>query len=226
MRILAVAWFVVLMLSFQPTSDRMFLSSQVTEEASIVKLRGEVAELRLLEENKNTIRWELKLKLHLVNEGKESAILLRQDLKIGAVMLARSLENANEGHYIYRQSAWPSVYAGPEWERWRNNVDSASPQPAQTWILTPGQSLSFDARTTVYVERAGNFDRTNAPWEEIKKNVSYLQVQIKSWPSNIEPRHDPEDPEFGRTLRRRWKSFGDLQLALLTSEPMQLSFPQ
>jgi len=226
MRILPLVWFITLTLSLHPIADRMSSSNQFIEQSPVVKLRGEVDELRLLEENLNAIRWELKLRLRIVNDGNESAILLRQDFQIGAVMLTRSLEDANGSTYLYKHMAWPSVYASPEWQRWRQHADSVAPQPNETWILTPGESMSFDCKATISVEKAGNFDRTNASWAEIKKNVKWVQVQIQPWPANIEPRHDPENLEFGETLRKRWKSFGELQLVRLTSEPMPLTFPQ
>ena len=219
-------WFVSSLLLLLPLSSGAVKYNKLMEDPAFVKVRGEVTDLHLLEEDRGMISWELKLKLKIVNEGTKSAILLRQDLQIGSVMLAENAQCATGGDYIYKRAAWPSVYTGPEWERWRKQVDSAEPKSSHTWILIPGQSMSFDARTVLNIEKGGNFDRTNKRWEEIRNNTRCLQVQIKPWPVNLEPNHDPQKPEFGEALRDRWRSFGELQLSILTSEPIPLTFPK
>ena len=66
-------WFVSALLLLQPVSAHALTSSNLAADSSLVKLRGEVTGLHLLEEDRSMIRWELKLKLKLVNEGNKPA---------------------------------------------------------------------------------------------------------------------------------------------------------
>jgi len=45
---------------------------------------------------------------------------------------------------------------------------------------------------TLYVEKAGSFDRVSQKWETIRQaSPAWLQVTLEMWPVNIEPRVDP-----------------------------------
>jgi len=196
-------------------------------EPATLKLKAEIVELRLLEESRTSIRFGLKLKLTFVNEGTEPAILLKQQFDVGAEMLARSCEDAAAAKYLYSSSHWPSVSNDSAWANWRRQLDTPTPSAAKTAVLRPGESLSVDAQTAINIEKRGNFDRTNKPWDEIKQSPSLcLQVEVKTWPANLEPRnHDLENLPFGQSLRVRWAAQGRLQLEHLRSEPIALTLP-
>ena len=196
------------------------------EEPGPLKLEGEIIELRLLNEDGSSIRFSVKLKLTFVNEGTEPVILLKQNFEVGAEMLARSREDAQAGKYLYTSSHWPSISNASAWINWRRQLDTQTPLPDKTAVLRPGESLAIDAQTAINIEKRGNFDRTSKPWEEIKQTPSLcLQVEVKTWPVNLEPNHDPENLELGQRLRQRWAAYGSLQLEHLRSDPIALTFP-
>jgi len=195
------------------------------QDMAAIKMYGLVAELRLLEEDRNKIRIGLKLRLNIVNEGNKSAILLKQDFAIGAEMLARSFEEANAQKYLYKSTHWPSVSRAPRWTSWKQHLDTATPQQSLTIMLLPNESLPLEAETSLYIEKAGNFDGTDKPWDEIRHlSTIWLQVQVRTWPINLEPTRNSEKLEFGEELQQRWQSFGDLQLKHITSEPIPMDF--
>lgn len=199
---------------------------KTTDEPTVLKLQAHVVEFRLLEEDRNMIRFGLKLRLTFVNGGSESVILLKQNFGVGAEMLARSCEDAKEGKYLYTSTHWPSVSRALEWANWRRQIDTRIPSPSLLSVLGPGNSLSVDVQTAINIEKGGNFDRTNKTWDEIKRSATiWLQVEIQTWPTNLEPNHDPENLELGQSLRKRWMSYGKLYLERLRSEPIQLQFP-
>jgi len=93
------------------------------------------------------------------------------------------------------------------------------------WTIAPGESLPYETNATLYIEKAGSFDKTSQSWDTIRQaSPVWLQVTLETWAVNIEPRVDPKNLEFGKMLRRRWQQVGELQLEHLTSEPMLLDF--
>ena len=192
----------------------------------MLKLKAQLVEFQLLDEDQHKIRFRVKLRLTFANEGSEPVLLLKQQFAIGAEMLARNCEEARIGTYLYTSRQWPSVSRAPEWARWSRKLDTATPPVDLLFVLPPGNSVSDALETTIYIEKAGNFDRTNKPWDEIKRTATIcLQVQVGTWPANLEQNRNPEGPTFGQTLQQRWKSYGRLQLERLTSEPVELSLP-
>ena len=217
------AW-VLLLIGFSQCANAQVIRSNSEFDQELVKLRGEVKEIRLLENDRTHIKFGLKLSLNIVNEGYRPIILLKQDLVIGAKKLARSREDAKAQQYLYTSRAWPSVSDDPAWRRWRKGLDANVPNEKKLWILSAGESVRFDTSTVLYIEKNGNFDGTNKPWDEIQQSATVcLQVEIKSWPANLEPNHDPQNPEFGQRLREKWEAYGRLQLGHLTSEPIEIS---
>lgn len=200
-------------------------TSAETPKNPTLKLQGRVIGIKLLNEDQHQIRFGLQLTLKFVNEGNERFILLKQSFDIVAEMLAANCEAGKEGAYLYVSTHGSSVSLAPEWTRWRQHLDTQSPSNLLS-VLAPGESLSFDANTTINIEKNGSFDRRNKSWDEIRRSPTVcLLVEVQTWPTNLEPKHNPETPEFGEALRSRWRSFGELQLSPLTSEPMKLAFP-
>lgn len=200
--------------------------SMALEETTGLKLQGQVVEFRLLEEDRHKIRFGVRLKLTFANDEAEPIMLLKQRFDVGAEMLARSCEDARAGRFLYTSTHWSSLSLSSEWSDWRQRLDAESPAPELVSVIGPGQSLSVEVETAIYIEKAGNFDRTNKSWDEIRQSSKVcLQVEVETWPTNLEPKHKPQGQAFGEALRRRWKSFGLLQLERLRSEPIQLTFP-
>ena len=216
---------VLLLIAFFQCANAQVITSGNSEfDRELVKLRGEVKEIRQLENDRTHVKFRLKLSLNIVNEGYRPVILLKQNLLIGAEMLARSCEDAKTQKYLYTSTAWPSVSGDPLWSRWRESLDSTVPNQNKVWILSAGESVQFEAATILNIGREEYFDGTRKSWDEIKQSPTVcLQVVIDPWAVNLEPNHDPESPEFGRRLREKWEAYGRLQLKHLTSEPIEIS---
>ena len=214
-------------LMLTPLSNaRAFNGAAANEEPSLLKLKAQLLEIRLLNEDQGQIRFYVKLRLTFVNEANESVIVLKQQFDVGAEFLARNCEDAKAGKYLYSSVHWPSVSRAVEWARWRRRIDTEIPSPDLFSTLPPGGSMSVDVETAINIEKAGNFDRTSKPWDEIKQTPTVcLQVMVQTWPKNLEPNRNPERLELGETLRQRWSSYGRLQLDRLTSEPIELRLP-
>jgi hypothetical protein len=199
---------------------------QTDKEVGTLKLETQVVQWRLLEEDKHGIRFGLKLRLTFVNDGSEPLILLKQKFDIGAEMLARTGEEAKEGKYLFTFIHWPSVLGHPGFAKWRRDLDTQQPLPGQAWLLGRGHAVSVESETMIYIEKKGNSDRTNKPWDEIKQSPTlWLQVEVETWPMNLEIKREHENPEFGGSLLKRWKSYGTLQLGHIRSEPLEVTLP-
>lgn len=186
-------------------------------------LRGRVGGVRLARETASSIVFDVKLYLEFTNAGDRPAIILRREFWLGAKTLARSPEDAAADKYLYTSSHWPSLTASPEWETLRQRLNEQFPPPDVTRVLAPGESLPYEAKVTLYIQKAGSFDGTSQKWEAIRQaSPVWLQVTFEMWPIALEPRFDPDNPDFGKTLRRRWHPYGRLEIEHLTSEPMQL----
>lgn len=195
------------------------------EQTGALCLRGEVLKVELAREDVHSIVFDVKLKLEFVNTGNKPIILLLRPFWLGATSLARSPEDAAAYKYVYSSGHWPSVSTAPEWSELRQRLDQPSPPADLTRIIAPGESFPYEAGATLYIEKAGSLDRTSQRWDVIRQTSPlWLQVTLEMWPVNVEPRADPDRPEFGKKLQRRWQQFGALQLDRLTSEPMPLDF--
>jgi hypothetical protein len=204
-----------------------FKNSVGDEQSARVNLKGQVIEFRVLNEDKNRIRFLVKLRLTFVNDGHKSAILLKQTFEVGAEMLSLSCEDAKTGEYLFTSTHWPSVSTASEWADWRQKLDRKTPPEDLVSVLAPGNSIFGDAETTIHLPKISNFEGTNKTWNEVRRSATMcLTIQLQTWPTNLEPNHNPENPTFGQSLRKRWSSYGRLQLELLTSEPILLNLPQ
>jgi hypothetical protein len=186
--------------------------------------------MNLASEDNHGIEFHLKLSLELFNSSSRPVIILQRKPWLGSITLARSCEDAAAYKYLYLSSAWPSVYRGgkdSEWQDLQQHLDQKNPPSDLTRTLRPQESFSYETDAVLYIEKRGNFDKTSQPWDVIRRSSTvWLQVSLEIWPVNVEPKVNPNNPEFGRMLQQRWRQFGQLQLEPLTSEPMQLSFPK
>lgn len=227
-----IAWFLfcLTLLPCVSVGSRGFYKTgkQMADESrrKSLSLRGRIADIRLVEENNHSVRFKLNLALEFVNNSHKGIILLRQDYWLGAETLAISPEAAAEHKFIYSSSHWPSVYSAPNWIELRKKLDKPSPPTDLTRIIAPGESFAYETEAMLYIQKRGSSNKTNQIWEEIKLlSPTWLQVTLETWAVNIEPRVDPQNPQFGKELQQRWKQFGELYLERLASEPMPLAFP-
>lgn len=227
---IALCLFSILLLSLSTSgvarisNDGAGLKSKT--QTSPVYLRGRIVKVRLARQDVHSIVFKLELNLQLVNVSTSPVILLKRLYWLGATTIAGSSEEAKAHKYMYASGGWPSVSGGSEWGELRQRLNQENPPSALTRTLALGESLQYETEATLYNEKAGSVDKTSLPWEVIREaSPAWLQVSIEVWPINVEPKVDPENLEFGKTLQNRWQQFGKLQLERLTSEPMQLSFP-
>lgn len=198
-------------------------SMKKERDKSLLSLRGRVSDVKLVRENDDSIVFDVTLNLEFTNNSDKPVITLHREFWIGAKTLARSPEDAAAYKYLYASSHWPSISASPEWGGLRQRLDQPSPPPDLMSVLAAGETLPYKARVTLYVEKAGSFDKTSQKWDTIKQaSPVWLQVTLEMWPINIEPRVDPENPAFGKMLQQRWQQYGELQIDRLTSESMNL----
>ena len=75
-----------------------------------LRLTGEVIKLEKVSEDASQIGVDVSLRLTISNPGNESVIVViyRKKLWLGAVEIARSVEDASSNKYLYRDSAWPN----------------------------------------------------------------------------------------------------------------------
>jgi hypothetical protein len=192
----------------------------------MLKLRGEVKDIRLIEEDQGGLRFGLRVAVTLVNDSSQTALVLKDEFAIGATLLAANCEDARAEKYIHQFRSWPSVSSAPKWANWRSKLDTPAPSADLVWVLGPGKSVTYEAPAMIYIGKTTNFDGTNRPWNEIKQSSTpCLQIEIQTWPRNLEPSSGRDNLEFGQRLRRRWLTHGRLELEHLRSEPVQFNFP-
>jgi hypothetical protein len=186
-------------------------------------LRGKVVGIKLVRENKDSIVFDIKLSLEVSNLGDKPVIILQREFWLGATALASSPRDAAAYKYLHTSGHWPSISTSPEWKALRRCLNQSAPPPDLTRVLKPGESQPYETSTSLYIEKAGSFDKTKQSWDTIKQaSPVWLQVTLEMWPVNLEPRGDMDNPGFGKILQQRWQRYGVVQLGRLTSEPMQL----
>lgn len=188
-----------------------------------LRLRGWVAELCIVQEDNYWIFFNAKLKLKIINEGVDPALLLRQEFVLGAEKLSRTREEAVLGKYLYHSYHWPSVSRAPEWASWRRRLDTASPDPGLIHFMAAGNELEFEKNVTLPIVKHPKGDGSQKSWDEIKTTSPlWLYVVVETWPANLEPNRESQEIAFGNKLRTRWRPLGDLWLTKLTSEPIAI----
>lgn len=190
--------------------------------ASNLCLRGKVTKVEFVRENNHSIVFNSKLDLEFINNSDKPIILLKREFWLGAKTIARSSEEANTNKYLYSSGGWEAVSDAPKLAELSQQLNQPSPPSDLTQTLLPGESMSYQTNATLYIEKKGSFDKTSQSWDVIKQTSPvWLQVTFEIWSKNIGRRIEPE---FGKTLQKRWKQFGELQLNNITSEPMSLTF--
>lgn len=165
------------------------------------------------------------LQLTFKNVGNKTLIIYTHDLWLGAVSLARTVEEARANTLLLDRSAWPSVWSQQSRKRLFNDLNKDFPPHELTRVLQPGESWSYRTAVNLAIDKTRHPGTTGRTWDEIKNSSPvWLQVMVEMWPVNVEPTLDPDNPAFGLMLRERWKTTGELWLDYLTSEPIAIDF--
>lgn len=188
-------------------------------------LRGSVRSFTVEEDGSNDYV-RLELRYELVNTGPTPVILLKRRPVFTGLTLARTQSFA-PADVIDGYRGGPSVEASPAWAEMRRALDKAQPPPALTELLMPEATSTFDASVTIVCPKKpspGPFYHPSLKELEAAGAV-WLKVYYQVWSPDLEPdARRREQLDFGRGLRSRWKSFGDLRLDDLQSEPILLNF--
>jgi hypothetical protein len=192
-------------------------------EDKSLSLTGHVISVEKISEDASSVGFKVGLRLTFRNIGSNPIIIYRDSIWLGAALIARSSDDASAAKYLHRSSAWPSVWGKSSRVKLRQKLDQPIPPQDITKILKPGESYEYETGTHLGFEKKERYDGTSKAWDEIKlASPVWIQVTLEMWPINAEPKVNPENPEFGKELRERWKDSGELWLDYLTSQPMKL----
>lgn len=188
-------------------------------------LEGQVTKLEKDGEDSDSIGFRASILLTFKNVGTKPVIIYRHNLWLGAISLSRTIDDAHANRFLLDKSAWPSIWGRNSRSNLYKALDQPSPPTDFTLVISPGQSWEYQTVATINIDQKDVPDGRSYTWDEIRNSSPvWLQVTLEMWPVNAEPKVDPDNPEFGMTLRRRWKRSGELWLNSLTSEPMLLDF--
>ena len=188
-------------------------------------LAGLVKKLEKLSEDSRSIGLKASLLLTFKNTGTKPIIIYRDNLWLGGVWLSRTMENARAHKSIYDGSAWPSNWGRQSQTKLRKALDQPTPPPNFTLILQPGELWQYESAAYLDIYKKEGPETRGRPWDEIRSlSPVWLFVMFEMWPVNAEPKLDPDNPEFGLTLRKRWENSGELWLDYLTSQPIAIDF--
>lgn len=188
-------------------------------------LEGQVKSLEKDSEDSHFFNVKATLLLTFKNVGRKPVILYRHNLWLGGIRLSRTVEDARAYKFIHDSSAWPSNWGSQSQLKLRKALDQPSPPADLTLILQPGESWQYETDTSLSIDKKEGPTAHGRTWEEIRSaSPIWLLVTFEMWPINAEPKLNPDNPEFGLALRKRWESSGELWLDYLTSQPIALDF--
>lgn len=223
-KVLIAVFFLMLVQGVNMTAQSLVVPAikPGAEEAKL-SLSGKVLSVERLEEASDSISYKVNLSLTFRNQGRSAIILCEKNLWLGAASLARSAEDAGAYKFFYDRSLWPSVWPAVSRAKLRDSFDKPAPPNDIFLILNPEKEWELQSAVYLEFEKKKSGSAKNAGWEEIREiSPMLLQVTFGMWPVNVEPSLTPDDPQFGRKLRERWKTVGYLWLDDLTSEPIEL----
>jgi hypothetical protein len=166
----------------------------------------------------------LKLRYELRNTGTTPVILWKGKRAYTGYEISRTPFFARED-LVAAQRGGPSIDTSAVWAERRKALDRESPPPELTEILMPGEARSLDDTVTLVCPKSsppGLFHSPSLKELEALGHV-WLKFYYQVWSPNLEPDvRRSQHLDFGRGLRTRWKSFGDLRLEDISSEPIRL----
>lgn len=216
-RKLLIPVFLFLMALNIPAS--VMVRGQSMEAPKGLSIKGEVTKLKITEEGSDQI-CDISLKLEFINTSSSPVVMLLGTYESGKwwllnTRLARSLKDVSANRYIYTGGVGPS-YSGlsPEWDELRRRLNTSAPPSGITITIPPGKLYVYHCDTFVKLSKSDIISTSSPLW---------LLLTIEMWPQNIET--GPGN-SFGKRLKKRWQSYGKLQLDAMTSDPIQLDLQQ
>lgn len=201
------------------------VAQRVPSNPNPLILEGQVKTLEKSRDDSRSISFKVTLLLTFKNVGAEPIVMYRHNLWLGGVRLSRTIEDAGTYNFIYRSSAWPANWGRKSGNKLRTTLNQPTPPPDRFLVLQPGQSWQQETDTMLELGKKEGPETQGLTWDEIRSSSPvWLFVTFEMWPVNAEPNLDRDNPRFGLMLRKRWKSFGELWLHNLTSQPIVLDF--
>lgn len=112
------------------------VNCQREQSASPLRLQGQVTKIKLREQNKGAVVYDLNLHLQIINKGGKPLILLKREPWRGAEIIYATPDASSEREQLYSSSHFPSVYRAPgdEWEQLTKSLNKSAPPPEKTMI--------------------------------------------------------------------------------------------
>jgi hypothetical protein len=204
-------------------------------------IRGKVTGLETVENDKNFVRFKVKLDVEFANEGSQPIILFKPDgdknrYWLGGWSLYQTEEDAKNQKSIFGDGYWQSVAGSENYRKLAEKLDVETPPGDYTKILQPKEIWSFadDFQITFEAAKSNSFP-VRKTWKEMRE-LSSLKLQMRIIyelsPWNIEY----FKPNLIRKLQKRWKNYGSVlvdkesegtdSFFRYSSEPMTIDFNQ
>ena len=211
-----------LLATHSTTSGNIHASAKamITEQGNI-RLTGQIVSGEIAEAEYDSIKLTLKLRLDFKNTGAKPVLMLRRE---PVIVEERITSEATDGEKrcLLRREGYPSIDRRREWEDLRSVVDRQSPLASVIKILAPGEIWTLETTDWFHIDKKTSVNGDQS-WAVISgTSTIWFQVTLESWPRNIERGDERYEYTFGKALRERWQSFGELRLESITSEPIPL----
>lgn len=188
-----------------------------------LQVKGRILSGEIAEQESGDIKLTLNMSLDFTNSGKQPVLLLTR--KPGIVeekIIADAFAAAQK--YLFKQETYPSIDTSKEWQLLKASVDTASPSSDAIKTLAPNETWTLTTSDWFYIAANRNINDSNKSWAVISATSPlWVRLTFETWPKNIEQGPERDRCQLGNRLRNRWKSFGDLQLGNVTSEPIPLN---
>ena len=187
-------------------------------------LTAKVERISVKNDDPGSIRYEVQLRLQFTNSTQRPLIFLKNDFWIAGESVSLIEENDATLSTVYSSSHLSSKQGNlPEAIRWREKISQNFPPEDEFEILRPGQLFEVNITVPIFVLKK---DKQYAEfWEAIKKNeTAQLRIDVEMFPRGYDI--SSSDGLFTDNLRIKWKTIGDFQAGLFSSEPISVVFPR
>jgi hypothetical protein len=206
------------------------------QDKEVLILRGEVLDARFepIPETEGYFKILIRFKLEFVNTGKLPALIVTD----GLPFFRRQVITLNSGSLdkeiiLNDEPGVSSLSDEAGWRSLRTRLDKPSPPKDLVTVIAPGGKWESENSTVVrgtvklgkkHYAKPFQAYPTSLDWFTTISPV-YIRFQVEFWSALTEKRPDQRSMPFGHKLRKRWKSYGDLQLGSVLSEPIRLDLP-
>lgn len=188
-----------------------------------LQVKGTILSGEITEQESGDIKLTLNLSLDFTNSGKQPVLLIKRKPGIVEEKIIADASAAAQ-KCLFKQETYPSIDRSKEWQFLKTSVDTPSPSSDAIKTLAPNETWTLVTSDWFYIAANGNDYDSNKSWDVIRATSPlWVQVTFETWPKNIEQGPERDERQFGIRLRNRWKSFGDLLLGSVTSEPIPLN---